>query len=255
LQGILPDKPPELHAPHIVAITVHTIAEALAFVQQHNGTRNLYYAVNPLKYDMNKKAEKTDVASVAYCLADCDPADGESSEAAKSRFLTLLGSGFDPKPTVIVNSGNGIQCLWRLDHPVDLTSYPVLTTKEGDKEKKILGPEARQIVDDVEARIKTIMERLGAKPGTQNIDRILRLPGTINLPNAAKRKNGRVPCPTELLAFNDASYSLDAFPLPEPTTLGTSEDGGHARQQEEPHGAIDVDALSVSDRIKDLIRG
>ena len=36
------------------------------------------------------------------------------------------------------------------------------------------------------------MLRLGAKAGTQNIDRILRLPGTINLPNAVKAKEG--PC-------------------------------------------------------------
>src|SRR5262249_13036175 len=50
------------------------------------------------------------------------------------------------------------------------------------------------------------------KPGTQNIDRILRLPGTINLPNAKKRGEGRMECPTKLLWFDDTSYPLDAFP-------------------------------------------
>ena len=56
------------------------------------------------------------------------------------------------------------------------------------------------------------MLRLGSKAGTQNIDRILRLPGTTNLPNAKKRKKGRVACPTKLLWFDGASYPLDAFP-------------------------------------------
>ena len=58
------------------------------------------------------------------------------------------------------------------------------------------------------------MERLGAKAGTQNIDRILRLPGTINLPNAPKRKHGRVACTASLIEFNDGVHGLDAFPLP-----------------------------------------
>src|SRR5262249_34255637 len=67
-------------------------------------------------------------------------------------------------------------------------------------------------IDDVEARSAAMMLQLGAKPGTQNIDRILRLPDTINLPNKKKRDQGRTKCPTKLLWFNDASYPLDAFP-------------------------------------------
>ena len=108
------------------------------------------------------------------------------------------------------------------------------------------------IIADAEGRSATLMRRLGAKAGTQNIDRILRLPGTINLPNAKKLKVGRVPCPTKLLAFNGGGYPLELF------VPGTPEDGGHhARQQEhdEGRGAIDVDALPVSDRIKNFIRG
>jgi hypothetical protein len=91
------------------------------------------------------------------------------------------------------------------------------------------------IITVVEARSAELMRRLGAKAGTQNVDRILRLPGTINLPNAKKLKDGRVPCPTKLLGFNGAHYSLDSFPPPvepEQNKSGTPEDGGqHERQQ------------------------
>ena len=45
------------------------------------------------------------------------------------------------------------------------------------------------------------MVRLGSKAGTQNIDRILRLPGTTNLPNKKKLNTGRVACPTRLIRF------------------------------------------------------
>jgi hypothetical protein len=61
-----------------------------------------------------------------------------------------------------------------------------------------------------------MMRRLGSKAGTQNIDRILRLPGTTNLPNAKKHRDGRVARPAELLWFNGASYPLEAFPREQP---------------------------------------
>src|SRR5262249_5362482 len=77
-------------------------------------------------------------------------------------------------------------------------------------------PEDKKKIADVEARAAAMMRRLGSKAGTQNIDRILRLPGTINLPTAKKRKDGRVACPAKLLWFNDARYPLDAFPKEEP---------------------------------------
>jgi hypothetical protein len=106
-----------------------------------------------------------------------------------------------------VDSGNGIQCLWKLANPI------VLSDKDS-------------IVADVEARSAELMRRLGAKAGTQNIDRILRLPGTTNLPTKTKLKAGRVPCPTKLLAFNGASYPLELF------VPGTPDDGGHHARQE-----------------------
>ena len=70
--------------------------------------------------------------------------------------------------------------------------------------------------------------QLGAKAGTQNIDRILRLPGTINLPNEKKRKEGRVACPTKLKWFNGASYPLDAIP----EEVRTSEKPGNEEESQ-----------------------
>jgi hypothetical protein len=225
LTAIVPDGPTE-------TITASNANEVNAFVRKHDGKRNLYYSVNPTRAAMTKKAAKADIAAVEYLLADLDPNEGESPTDAKSRYLAQLSSAFEPKPTVIVDSGNGVQCLWRLSERITLPT------------------EAAEVIADVEARSAAVMLRLGAKPGTQNIDRILRLPGTRNLPNKKKRDAGRVACPTALIEFNDASYPLSAFP---PTATDANKQS--QRQPEQKRAAVDVDALPISDRMRNLIRG
>jgi hypothetical protein len=199
LIAIVPDGKP-------TPITAHTTDEVEAFVRAHDGKANLYYSVNPTRTAMRKKAAKTDIAAIEYVLSDLDPADGETPEAAKARYLEQLNGTFEPKPTAAIDSGNGIQGLWRLKERIALGT-PVNGKFSSEDQAKI---------DDVEARAAAVMRRLGSKAGTQNIDRILRLPGTTNLPNAKKRKEGRTECPTRLLWFDDASYPLDAFPKEQP---------------------------------------
>jgi hypothetical protein len=245
LTAITPEAPVQIDT-----TTTHTVTEVVSFVGKYNGKRNLYYSVNPTKSDASKKAAKINISAIEYLLSDLDLVKDETSEAAKVRYLNQLNGSFKPKPTGIVDSGNGIQTLWRLKQAIDLSQYPLAIDNEG---KPVLGPEAAKIVADVEDRTKAIMERLGAKAGTQNIDRILRLPGTINLPNEKKRREGRVPCPTKLVEFNEKSYPLELF------VPGTPDDGGHHARQEhadnERRAAVNVDALPVSERIKNLIRG
>jgi putative DNA primase/helicase len=202
LTAIEPDGPTK-------TITAMSAKEVDEFVRRHNGKRNIYYSVNPTRTRMNKKAARTDIAQIEYALADLDPKDDETSDDAKERYLKQLDGDFEPKPTAIIDSGNGIQCLWRLQEPIKL-SNPI----KGPDGKMVFLLEDQAKIDDVEDRVEQIMLRLGSKAGTQNIDRILRLPGTTNLPNAKKRKAGRVNCPTKLLRFGGEVHPLDAFPKP-----------------------------------------
>ena len=213
LTAILPDGPTETK-------TARTVAGIKSFISEHDGKRNIYYSVNPTKTTMFKKAKKSDIAAVEYLLGDLDPKGDETSEAAKTRYLTQLET-FEPKTKAIVDSGNGIQGLWRLD--------PCIPLGNGDK----------SIIADVETRSAALMLRLGSKAGTQNIDRILRLPGTINLPNKAKLKAGRVACATQLISFNGAQYSLDAFPLPESTQQDAHEDVHESSTRPEGEGKLE----------------
>jgi hypothetical protein len=206
----------------IETITAETVGDIRKFVSEYNGRRNLYYSVNPTRKPMTKKATKTDIAAIEYLLADLDPEENETPEAAKARYLAGLDV-LKPPPTGIVDSGNGIQVLLKLADPIILAE-PVMGANAKNKPAKVFPPETANQIADVENRVKNLMETLGSVAGTQNIDRILRLPGTINLPNAKKLKEGRIRCPTRLIKFNGSTCRLEDFPGaagPQPGT-GTS---------------------------------
>jgi hypothetical protein len=185
-------------------ITAHNETEVHEFVEANDGKRNLYYSVNPTRGEMTSKAKKIDIVAIEYLLADLDPNGNERPEEAKARYRAALET-FEPAPTGVIDSGNGIQALWKLAKRIEL----------GEPVNGSHLPATLKLIADVEACSEELMKRLGcADTSTKNIDRILRLPGTTNLPNAKKKKAGRVECPTKLDHFNGAAYSLEDFPAP-----------------------------------------
>jgi len=207
---------------NIITITAQQQADVNSFVQRWNGKRNLYYSVNPVRQALDKKPKKTDIAAIEYLLSDLDPAKDETPVAAKARYRAQLEK-MQPMPTAVIDSGNGLNGLWRLG-----TTIPLGAPVRDSKGKLTFSDEDKATIADVEARCKAMMERLGSAAGTQNIDRILRLPATINLPTKAKRAAGRVQCETALLWFNGATCTLDDFPLAdEPHSQGKR--GGEAK--------------------------
>jgi hypothetical protein len=167
---------------------------------------------------MSKKPSKVDIGSIHFVHADLDPEPSETSEAAKQRYLDALAK-YERTPTFIIDSGNGIQALWKLNNPVDLSTY------------------SEAVALDVEDRSEAIMRELGAKAGTQNCDRILRVPGTTNLPNEKKLKEGREKCEATLLwEFNGyTDYDLEDFPK------------APSKEDASPHQADDAKADCFTD--------
>jgi uncharacterized protein (DUF927 family) len=235
LTAIRPDGP-------ITTFTAHAEAQARAFTARYNGKHNLYYSPNPTRTPVRKKAEKTDIAAAEYLYADCDPRKAEAPSDAKTRILATLKASGLPDPTFIVDSGNGLQLLWRLDKATALPSA-------GD-------PTWARIVADIEGRNKALLAAMGADFETRNIDRILRLPCTTNLPTKAKLRKGRVPCASVLMSYKDISYTLADLPEPlDETDLNSASSGREQSGKAEcasgsmPNGT----ELKVSDHIKRLI--
>src|ERR1700733_1982687 len=124
---IIPDGKP-------TTITTRVAGNVRRFIRKHDGQKNFYFAVNPTRHDMSKKAAKTDIAKIEYLHADLDPNDTESPEDAKARYLAEL-DGYPLTPTAVIDSGNGIQVLWKLSTPINLLNLPPpVTNADGGKE-------------------------------------------------------------------------------------------------------------------------
>ena len=162
---------------------------------QYNGKRNLYFHVNPPLRDITKKAEREDIKEVAWLHVDIDPRAGEDIEEERTRALALLTVNLPqgvPPPSVVVFSGGGYQGFWKLEQPI-----PVDGLLEKAEDAK---------------RYNQQLEVLFGADNCHNIDRIMRLPGTVNLPDARKLKKGRQPELARLLEFHDDRvYPLNRF--------------------------------------------
>lgn len=207
--------------------------DARAYIEAQNQSRNLYYTGNVCGRP-KKKPAKADVTAAAFLHTDNDPHDGETPEAAKERILASL-QAHDPPPSIIVDSGNGLQGLWLLEE-----EFPIprpAAGLEGDALKKAVDAGARAIED----RNRVLAAATGAPPGTHNVDRLLRLPGTINHPNKKKITEGRTVCQAHIVSLTDARYPLGLFsevvPSSAPAAAETKCNGAAGRRMQPPRSS------------------
>lgn len=125
---------------------------------------NLYFAVNLPTANMAKKPSRADITAIRGVFADVDAKAGRSLDQALTAVMVL------PPPSLVIATGGGFQPLWMLDRPV-------LATEESMAEAEAVGRHIARLTDG---------------DAVQNVDRILRLPFTVNYPNAKKRRAGRV---------------------------------------------------------------
>jgi len=126
--------------------------------------RNVYWTVNRVAEHCNKKPSKTDIVDVRFAHIDIDPPKAGGALDKLQKQAELLSLSFPP--TLIIDSGGGLQAFWRLAGPASIA--------------------------EVEAVNRGLAERLGGDH-CHNIDRLMRLPGTVNYPNAKKCAAGRTP--------------------------------------------------------------
>jgi hypothetical protein len=229
--------PPDGGATKTASFGPDSEAEALKWLEfQTTEKMNLYFMVNPARTKLHSKAKKEDVEELSWLHVDIDPKKDEDPAEARAAALKKL-QDFKPPPSLIIDSGGGLQGFWRLDEGLYIGgNIPA--------------------AEEAEAYNQQIEVLLGGD-SCHNCDRIMRLPGTINLPNPKKRKAGRVPRLASVLEWHDDRvYPLGDFT---PAPRVQSEDGSISGSSVKISGNLprlkDLDELpeSVTPRTRMLI--
>lgn len=211
-----------------------------ALEKNRRGTHNAYFPVNPSRRVLSKKAAKDDIDHAGCLAADIDYRAGEDLAAEGERVGAMLTASL-PRgvlpPSAVVASGGGYWGFWRLREPAPVDGA------DGD---------ATRAVEDRNRQLGLL---LGADD-CHNIDRIARLPGSVNWPKADKRRKGRVPALARVMEMHaDRAYELADFqPM---QTIGSA---GVARPPVKidgpPQALTSVDELDrwkVPDRVKVVV--
>jgi hypothetical protein len=133
-------------------------------IAQNEDRKNVYFTVNRVRSGCHKKPTKSDIVGVRFAHIDIDPPKDGSMWDPENALQSLIKANLPP--TLVNWSGNGWQALWRIDGSMSQ--------------------------EEVEAVNKGLITAFGGDASTANVDRLLRVPGTLNYPNGAKRARGRV---------------------------------------------------------------
>lgn len=140
--------------------------------QLNENAANIYFGVNPRS---KRSGTKNAVACCRCVWADLDNVTLDMVPRHWTRANL-------PSPSIVVASGHGVHLYWLLDKPQDVAS-----------------PKSRA---DFESMLRNMYHDLGSD-ATQDVTRLLRLPGFTNMKQA--------PVPCEIVQLTQIRYSIAEF--------------------------------------------
>lgn len=160
------------------------------WIHDQNETSNIYYSLNTSSVPAGTKPKESDIDWVHGFHVDLD---SESTDVGVEKRAMLDDlEDFPLRPSVIIDSGNGIQALWLLKKPIRVTN------------------KNRDLLKNCNIQLRDAL----AGDKVQSLDHLLRLPATFNHPTLRKIKKGRVKVVARLLEFNELRYVPENFEQP-----------------------------------------
>jgi len=161
-----------------------SVSEAITLADDASARLNVYVGACPR---FRRGGTKDDISTVVAAWADLDfhqidPTNRDVALELAYRRIESLGI----PPTMLVHTGNGLQVWWLFHEPAAITdAWPA---------------------ERFEAINIGLAQRLGGDH-VHDLARVLRVPGTINLPDSKKQARGCVPVVTRLVSSDGPSYS------------------------------------------------
>jgi hypothetical protein len=173
------------------------------WIDERQGKANLYYSDCVLRadYTAHKKARSLtdahgnpgDVHAVPMLHGDIDPRVGETPEECVERVKKALQHSKLPRPSHAVATGGGVQPFWLQEEPL-----PIECKDERAERAKLYN--------------KPLAAELGGDMSACNVDHIMRIPCTINIPNKRKREKGRTQLTVSHVLWDEGTrYPRDKF--------------------------------------------
>lgn len=191
-----------------------------AFIRRHNGRhgRSIYVTMNEPVAGLDKKPSDQEIARIRAVAIDIDfKADPAVDEIDRgNRIDDLLDDESREDASLAVRTGDtgGVQIYYLLETPIACD----------EKTREM----AREIS-------RTAAVKFGGDK-TFDPSRIMRLPGTVNYPTAAKRKAGRVPFIAKIVRKSKVRFTLpelqEHFPV-DPNAVGKARARGKLRKEDQ----------------------
>lgn len=176
LTAIVPDG-------RIQSATFKNPEEARAWITKHADKAGIYFGANPASNPTGSggRVNKQDIDRIEYVHVDIDvDKDGRAKDDVAGQLDASL----------IIDSGGGLAALWRLDKPLPVTPENVAWAESANR---------------------WLVEEHGGDRNATDVCRLLRLPGTINFPDARKKARGRIVVPTRLLSQTGQVHPRSGF--------------------------------------------
>jgi hypothetical protein len=162
---------------------------------------NVYYSVNKpcmvtKRQGSGGKNNIDDIIAIRALAFDIDFTSFQRDNEAILEFIDKNLTN-ELMPSLVINTGGGFHLIYLLDKRILTDLYKPPKTDEEEKVNEIMIANRYQVTalgHDFEAMLRYKFEDLPVKiDNMSNIDRVMRLPGTINTPKAEKQEKGQVP--------------------------------------------------------------
>jgi hypothetical protein len=158
---------------------------------------NVYYSVNkPCKItERQGSGGKNNIDDIIAIRAMAFDIDFTSFERDKQAILDFIEKELELKPSLVINTGGGFHLIYLLDTKYKIRLFRPAKTDEEKKSNEDMISNRSLITalgHDFETLLRTKFANLPVKvDNMSNVDRVMRLPGTVNYPKAEKIAKGQ----------------------------------------------------------------